>query len=254
MKAYFQLAAFATVCALLFVSCDSRDDNKAEARSESAEVHLFEKGKGLRLPDEMQRSLGVETAEVMERPIERRIEKAAQVFRTAGNSQLAEAIVWLNEAEAAQLSVGQSASLKMSGADPFTGTVARLEQRLNHLPGQSEAVIEFPDAQQRVPVGSLLTAIFTGTNTNKVAAIPASAVVRGVESTFVYTVSGAHYVRTPVKLGAESEEWVEIADGLYAGDVVVARAVDALWTIELCALKGGAPCCPVGKKPGRQDD
>ena len=84
--------------------------------------------------------------------------------------------------------------------------------------------------------------------------IPASAVIRGVEGTFVYTVSGSHYVRTAVKPGAESCGWVEITDGLYAGDVVVARAVDALWNVELCALKGGTPCCPVGGKAERNDD
>jgi multidrug efflux pump subunit AcrA (membrane-fusion protein) len=85
-------------------------------------------------------------------------------------------------------------------------------------------------------------------------AVPASAVLRDATTSFVYTINGSHFVRTPVKPGAQSEGWVEIADGLYAGDDVVARGGDALWRIELCALKGGAPCCPAGKKPGRTRD
>src|SRR5688572_6311811 len=195
MKIRFYFAVFVATCALLFCGCDNRE-HTAETHSESDEVLLFEKGKGLRLPDDMQRSLGVETVEVAERQMQRRVEKPAHVYRAAVESQPATAVVWLNDVEAAQLTVGQSVSLKTSSAEPFTGAVARLEKGVTNLLGQNEAVVEFADAQRRVPVDSLLTAIFTGTNTNKVTAIPASAVVRGVESAFVYTVSGAHYVRT----------------------------------------------------------
>jgi multidrug efflux pump subunit AcrA (membrane-fusion protein) len=240
--------------AVFFCGCNEHKDEARESEAESAGLQLFEKNKGLRLPDEMQRSLGVETLEVTDRPMARRIEKPAQVYRGASELQPAAAIVWLNAADVAHLNVGQTVSLKAASGEAFAGTLARLDQRLTNLLGQSEAVIEFPDSQHRASVGSLLTAIFTGTKTNTVTAIPASAIVHGVENSFVYTVSGSHYVRTPVKPGSDSDGWVEIVDGLYAGDVVVARAVDALWTIELCALKGGTPCCPVSKKPGRGGD
>ena len=254
MKTHFCFISFAVIGAAFFCGCDNDHQRATDGRSDSTEVHLFEKGKGLRLPDEMQRSLGVETVEVAEKRIEHRVERPAHVYRAAGDSLPAAALVWLGESDAAQVNVGQWVSLKLSNGEAFTGTIARLEQRLTNLLGQSEAVIEFSDSQRRVTVGSLLTATFVSTNINAVTAVPASAVVRGVESTFVYTVSGSHYVRTPVTLGAESAGWVEITDGLYTGDVVVARAVDALWTIELCALKGGTPCCPVGRKPDRHDD
>lgn len=254
MKLKFCVPGLVVICAVFFCGCNDRMDGARESESESAGLQLFEKGKGLRLPEEMQRSLGVETVEVTDRTMARRIEKPAQVYRVASELQPAAAIVWLNAADVAHLSVGQTVSLKAPSAETFAGTLARLDQRLTNLLGQSEAVIEFPDAQRRAPMGSLLTAIFAGTTTNAVTAIPASAIIDGVENSFVYTVSGSHYVRTPVKPGTESDGWVEIVDGLYAGDVVVAGAVDALWTIELCALKGGTPCCPVSKKPGRGGD
>jgi len=66
----------------------------------------------------------------------------------------------------------------------------------------------------------------------------------------VYTVGGEHLVRTPVKIGASNAEFVEIKDGLCAGDQVVLQPVMSLWMAELAAVKGGQACCvmpPKGK-------
>ena len=56
---------------------------------------------------------------------------------------------------------------------------------------------------------------------------------------FVYVVNGEAYLRTPVKTGASDADHVEIADGLYAGDTVVASPVNQLWLSELRLTKGG---------------
>ena len=67
---------------------------------------------------------------------------------------------------------------------------------------------------------------------------------------FVYTVNGEHFIRTPVKVGLANADRVEITDGLYAGDQVVWQPVMALWMTELAAVKGGQACCvepPKGK-------
>ena len=69
--------------------------------------------------------------------------------------------------------------------------------------------------------------------------IPKSSLLRTAEGTFAYVVNGDAYLRTPVKLGAEGEEWIEVADGLLAGDEVVTKPVETLWLIELRATKGG---------------
>jgi len=42
-----------------------------------------------------------------------------------------------------------------------------------------------------------------------------------------------------VKVGARSPDFVEINDGLYAGDVVVAAPAEQLWLAELRLTKGG---------------
>jgi multidrug efflux pump subunit AcrA (membrane-fusion protein) len=80
--------------------------------------------------------------------------------------------------------------------------------------------------------------------------IPRAALLGCSEGHFVYTVSGEHLVRAAVKVGASTEEWVEIKDGLYAGDQVALQPVMSLWMTELAAIKGGQACCiepPKGK-------
>ena len=67
------------------------------------------------------------------------------------------------------------------------------------------------------------------------------------DGTYVYAVNGTHLTRTRIKTGAASEGLVEIQDGLYAGDSVVVKGVQNIWLVELSALKGGTPCCPVKK-------
>jgi multidrug efflux pump subunit AcrA (membrane-fusion protein) len=66
-----------------------------------------------------------------------------------------------------------------------------------------------------------------------------SAVLDGATGTFVYVVNSGAYLRTPVKVGARSADFIEITDGLYAGDVVVVTPVDQLWLAELRLTKGG---------------
>lgn len=227
------------------------------AKSETAEdapLQLFEKGRGVRLPDEMRQQLGVETVEVTEKFIAWRIEKSVQVFRAAEGSRPGGAVAQLDESEIRVLRAGQNIALqpgnRFSDSQPatLTGTLARLETRTSAVLGQVEALIEFADPERRFPAGSLLTASFIGCRSNLVSAIPSAAIVEGVEGPFVYAANGSHYTRTPVKLGAAGDGWVEVVDGLYAGDAVVTKAADTMWMIELCALKGGTPCCPVPKK------
>ncbi|MBK9991892.1 MAG: hypothetical protein IPP19_14495 [Verrucomicrobia bacterium] len=46
-------------------------------------------------------------------------------------------------------------------------------------------------------------------------------------------------LRTAVKPGANDGEYIEILDGLYAGDVIATAAVEQLWLTELRLTKGG---------------
>ena len=251
MRILLRLLPAALLCAA--AGCSRETSEHAEV--EAPVLELFEKGKGLRLPDDMMRTLGVETTDVVEKAFHPQAEFAAKVYQRGRASTPGRATALLDNDVARALKVGQAVVLQTTAGDSnsITGQLTQLDTQANGL-GQLEALIEFPDADGRYAVGSSLLAVFTSAEARKGFAVPVTAVLQGADTMFVYTVNGAHFVRTPVKPGARSEGWVEILDGLYAGDVVVARGGGGMWMIELCALKGGTPCCPVGKKPGRADN
>ena len=131
---------------------------------------------------------------------------------------------------------------------PVTGKLVRLDEHALSVLGQVEALIEFSDTERRFLAGASLTASFLTREEKPVFVVPETALLACANGSFVYTVNGKHLTRTAVKAGATSDGFVEIEDGLYAGDSVAAKGVDNLWFIELSALKGGTPCCPVPKK------
>jgi multidrug efflux pump subunit AcrA (membrane-fusion protein) len=76
-------------------------------------------------------------------------------------------------------------------------------------------------------------------------------VIHGATGDLVYVVNGDAYLLTWVELGSESGGWVEVIDGLLAGDRVVTRGAMDLWLVELRAQKGGQGCCPAPPKKGK---
>ncbi len=75
-----------------------------------------------------------------------------------------------------------------------------------------------------------------------VPAVPEAALLRTVRGEFVFVANGGWYLRTPVRTGAAAGGWVEIRDGLYEGDTVVAHGARALWLAEIQAVNGGVSC------------
>jgi multidrug efflux pump subunit AcrA (membrane-fusion protein) len=130
------------------------------------------------------------------------------------------------------------------------GRVVRVSDELQKATGLAEVLVEIPDAGEGLPVGAFVQARVPRESSESVVTIPRAALLGCSEGQFVYTVSGEHLVRTAVKVGASNQDWVEIIDGLYAGDQVVAQPVMSLWLTELAAVKGGQACCaepPKGK-------
>ena len=72
--------------------------------------------------------------------------------------------------------------------------------------------------------------------------LPRQALLRTSEGMFVFVANGQRWLRTPVKVGAESAGSAEIADGVLEGDLVVVAGVWDLWMAELQAVKGGVGC------------
>jgi multidrug efflux pump subunit AcrA (membrane-fusion protein) len=231
---------------LAIVGCHSK--RSEQAAFETEELSLFKEGKGVLLSDETRKLFELEIVEVEERPMPRRIQKTAQVFRIEPDAR-ADAAVLLSVNEAKQLNVGQAASVRgLAERDPeITATLTRLDKQTQAAFGHTEGVVQFT-ANQKCSMGAFVSVTFTNQDSKPVLVVPQAALLSAADGHFVYTVSGTHLTRTRVKPGAISRGWVEIEDGLYAGDSVAARGVENLWLVELSALKGGTPCCPVPKK------
>jgi multidrug efflux pump subunit AcrA (membrane-fusion protein) len=232
--------------------CSPKPEPAALEKAESKGIELYQKGKGLLLPEKMKSMFGLELAEVAEKPMGRYLTGTAQVYRRAEADRAALATVLISADEAKELSEGQAVRLmgKKGEAAELTGKLVKLDTRAESYLGQTEALIEIADKAHALVEGDVLTATLTIREPKPVVAAPQSAILGCAEGSFVYVVNGEHLTRTAVKTGTRSDGWVEIIDGLYSGDVVAIKALERLWFIELSALKGGTPCCPVPKKEG----
>ena len=235
--------------AVLITGCNSKKNSDGATPESGAEsVTLFQKNQGVMLPPEMRRQFGLEVAEVAERPMRRHLLKLAQVFRTASGNAPAGATVMLTRAEVKGLKAGQAVVLKTRDSnEEMSGTLRKADEQAEPALGQVEGLIDFADLQRRFSAGAFLSVTFVGEE-KPVLVIPSTALLQAADGTFVYVANGEHFTRTKVRTGGSSDGYVEIEDGLYAGDVVVTRGISSLWLIELSALKGGKPCCAAPKK------
>ena len=66
----------------ILAGCHSRMADPVEA-SDTEKMSLFQKGKGIRLPVQLRKEFGIETIEVAQKPLPRRVMKTARVYRAA---------------------------------------------------------------------------------------------------------------------------------------------------------------------------
>jgi len=237
-----------SLAAALLAGC-GKEHNPSVESAEGQAVPLFQEKKGIRLPDETKKTFGVEEAEVAEQPMQREMRKLARVYREARDGAPAAASVMLTTAETTDLKPGHVVRLKATGAEEeLSGNLARVDERTYPALGQAEGLVEFADAQQRAAIGTFLTATFFIGEPKTALVVSKAALLNAADGTFVYAANGEHFIRTKIKVGAATDGFVEVEDGLYAGDRVVVKGVESLWLIELSALKGGKPCCAAPKK------
>ncbi len=233
---------------IAFAGCHSKSPESAVTETAIESVALFKEGKGVLFSEETRKLFGLEIVEATERPMRRQVEKTAEIYRAPRGTSAGGAMVWCSETEAKELTPGQPVTLRGRNNQEIAGTLVRLDRQAHLGLGQIEALIEFADPQRVMTPGAFVTATFVEDATRSLLAVPTSAVLDAADGRYVYAVNGSHLTRTRVKVGATSESFSGIEDGLYAGDAVAAKGVDNLWLVELSALKGGTPCCPVPKK------
>jgi hypothetical protein len=234
---------------------DGHDHGKEEAHGkddghghgeESPSGAAFKAGKGITLTDETRKILGVEVADVTERKLPKQIRFSVQVFGEkhhhtfnqqdhSGCDVHGSGLVPSDAAVAVK--PGQPVQLLKGTNTALAGVVFTVQKAL--ALGESEIVVGVSNAAAALQSGEFVSAIINLSREEAVTVIPRSALLRTSEGTFVYAVNGDAYFRTAVKAASEADGWVEITDGLLAGDQVVTKPVQGLWLIELRATKGG---------------
>jgi hypothetical protein len=247
------------VASSLFVGCGHKEgdghDHGKEAHGkddghghgeESPSGASFKAGKGVIVTEETKKLLGVEVADVTERKLPNQVRFTVQVFGEKHHHLLNQedhsgcdvhGSGFVSTNTAAIVKSGQPVELLKSTNAPLGGVVLAVQKAL--ALGESEIVIGVSNATAALKSGEFVPARINLPRDEAVPVIPQPALLRTSEGTFVYAVNGDAYFRTAVKVGSEADGWVEITDGLLAGDQVVTTPVQTLWLIELRATKGG---------------
>ncbi|HKS57598.1 MAG TPA: efflux RND transporter periplasmic adaptor subunit [Steroidobacteraceae bacterium] len=129
------------------------------------------------------------------------------------------------------VSIGQRARFKVGGfgAREFDGEV----QRINPVTADGSRAITIyiavPNPNQALKGGMFAQGALTLDNVAPVLAVPQRAVHEEAGAAFVYTLRDEKIVRTPVKVAAATPggTFVEVRDGLAAGDRVIVTAITA---------------------------
>lgn len=242
-------ALFAVV--LIANGC-SRHSDQSSPLPEAESGVSFNPKQGLSIPAKTAAFIGLKVADVTEQKLAATFQFSALIYRTASETSAgtsceatapaAMAHGTVSPAAAVHLSEGQQVSAQGHDGIARPGRVVTINRELTHATGQVEVLIALFNHERLLDIGtSIAVTVPLGGETN-VVSVPRSALFRTTEGDFVYTVSGAHFVRTAVKLGATNQEFAEIADGLYPGDQIVVQPAMTLWLAELQNLRGGQSC------------
>lgn len=228
-RAYWLITVTTVGAALLAAGCGQKSAETAEKSGEHEESEggggvTFKEGRGLLLKPEVAKALGLKTTEAEERPLADNIRLIAQVFATSPQ-MLASATVPAAEAE--HFTKHSFKNAKLVRIDRSTATATRLVDLIVAL------------ERSPTPAAGEFVELEFGTEPTRVLTVPHTALLEAATGTFVYVVNGEYLLLTPVKTEARSPEFVEITDGLYAGDVVVTSPVEQLRLAELRLTKGG---------------
>lgn len=241
-------AVISTIClvSLFIAGCLPRDSDGVAIADTGIAGPEFSANKGLFVPEDTRRSLGLKIVEVGEHSLAGTLDFSLRVFAGAGNRLHASGLVGPEQVKA--LRMGQRLELRTGDGRKLAATITALDGAIKQATGSTEVLVELPWAAG-IPVGSFFVATAAWGEGATGTTVPRSALIQSTEGYFVYAVSGKHFVRTPVKIGALAGDQAEIREGLYSGDQVVSEPVTSLWLTELAAVKGGQSCCAV---PGQE--
>jgi len=224
-------------------------DSQSPGKEESPSGASFKPGKGIILKDKTSKILGLEIADVTEELLPQVVKLNVQIF--GETHRFADLDIdhigcqfhgagFLLPDKAASVKPKQPVKFQTARDEVLDGFVVAVQEPLAH--GEIEIIVGVTTLGSQLKDGEFVSATISVPQSEPVTVIPSSALLRTVEGTYVYAVNGDAYYRTAVKVGGKADGKIEITDGLYAGDQVVAKPVETLWIIELRATKGGGHC------------
>lgn len=158
-------------------------------------------------------------------------------------------VLWLelrvSESDAARVSAPSGAAFRIEGVDAAFEVIAGKNGRLiasgmviDPTTRTLPVIFELPKPDTRLRIGMAVKGqVFAGA-VRQAIGIPAEAVIddNGVAIVYVQT-GGESFQRRPVRVGVRAGDWVEIVDGLTAGQRVVSRGA---YLVKLAAANTGA--------------
>ncbi len=240
---------------------DSHDQGKKSAEVETpGEGHedhgdesagaAYQDGKGISLSEETKKSMGLELEEVGERELAPTVSLTAQIYRAAAEASRLHGKERSGNAYAMallpmELKEKLASEKKLSFAprnkrdSRHEGVVWKIDDTQTALLGKIEVLLELPDPKSSLAVGDFVEAQIPLGEKRKMLAIPLSALLETSTGTYAFVRNGNFLLRTEIKIGAQTDNSVEIAEGLYEGDTIAVKPVQALYLIELRSTKGG---------------
>lgn len=130
--------------------------------------------------------------------------------------------VEIPEREARGISPGLSVKVTLEGdSQAYSGRVARLSPAFQEQSRTLVIEAEVANQHRRLRPGSFAKAELQTTSSNSVVTVPVSALVTFAGIQKVYTVKDGKAVERNVVVGQRTPEWIEIAEGLKAGEPVI---------------------------------
>ncbi len=130
--------------------------------------------------------------------------------------------VGVSEQAVNEIKTGDDVSVLISAvsAEPLTGTVSSISPAAGQT-GTYTVQIDVPNPDQTIKVGMLAEASFLEASSLDAIVLPRNAVLQKNEETYVYTVNQNIVKKTPVTVGIDTGDEIEITGGLEIGDAVV---------------------------------
>ena len=124
----------------------------------------------------------------------------------------------------------KTASVKLQLSDrqdyPHEGTIELLNNEANRMTDAIQVFATFPNQDFKLLVGSTVRVTLTKKQSNRLAAVPPSAILYDTRGSYVYVVGAGNKVeKRPVVLGNSSESWQLIRSGLKPGETVIVEGV-----------------------------